>query len=230
MIQLIVVAASLVLGMFLYPILLRKVTRLVEWMYWNLKGNTPTEKTDEVRKIKKETNERPSVIGESKTKLGHDRTKTATNVENEKDTEKENTFAPETDENPAPMDEINVPLDKVENLTEEEFNADDEALELETGEGAVQASGASYDELMNAGRAIAKAEPSDKEKDEAGRILYENRNTHLFEQMMAGSAQLKDSIASVIEFHLAKRAEETAEPQRTDYPDDFENFDIDSIF
>ena len=47
---------------------------------------------------------------------------------------------------------------------------------------------------------------------------------------MAGSTQLKDSIASVIEFHLAKRAEETVEPQITDYPDDFENFDINSIF
>lgn len=230
MIQLIVVAASLVLGMFLYPILLRKVTRLVEWMYWNLKGNTPVEKTDEVRKIKQEADEGSSVIGESKTKLGHDRTKTATSPEKEKVTEKENTFAPETDGNPAPMDGIDVPLDKVENLTEEEFDEDDEALELETGEGAVQASGASYDELMNAGQVIAKAEPSDKEKNEAGRILYESRNTHLFEQMMAGSTQLKDSIASVIEFHLAKRAEETVEPQITDYPDDFENFDINSIF
>lgn len=239
-IQLVIVAASIVLGMLLYPRLIKTYSRFVTNLYKNLaKYRYFTEETKEAAvkepapKTEESSDRRsqiPSIIGKSKTKLGHDRTKTATTSENEKVIEKESTFASATGEEIVPMDDIDIPLEKVEIVSEEEFDADKETVGLEIEKGAILASGASYDELMNAGEIVTKKQPTDEEKDEAGRILHENRNTGLFEQMMAGSEKLSHSIASVIEFHLSRRAKEMTEPQTTDYPDDFGSFDINSIF
>ena len=202
-IQLVIVAASIVLGMLLYPRLIKTYSRFVTNLYKNLaKYRYFTEETKEAAvkepapKTEESSDRRsqiPSIIGKSKTKLGHDRTKTATTSENEKVIEKESTFASATGEEIVPMDDIDIPLEKV-------------------------------------GEIVTKKQPTDEEKDEAGRILHENRNTGLFEQMMAGSEKLSHSIASVIEFHLSRRAKEMTEPQTTDYPDDFGSFDINSIF
>lgn len=231
MIQIIVVAASIVLGMTLYPVLLKKIDRFVNWWYWHMRASPVEKEVSKKSKPEPEPSKTPSVIGESKTKIGHDRTNATTGPKNDGVIEKESTFAPETKEETNQIADVDVPLEKVETLTEEEFDPDEEMLGLEAERGAVLASGAGYDELMNAGEVVVKAKPSDEEKDEAGRVLYENRNTRLFDQMMASSDKMKESIASLMEFHLAKRAgEENRSREETDFPDDFKNFDINSIF
>lgn len=231
MIQIIVVAASIILGMILYPTLLKKVNNLVNWWYWNMGAGSMEKGANKVHKPEPESSKISSVIGESKTKIGHDRTKATTNPKNAGVEEKDSTFASKTAEETNQIADVEVPLEKVETLTEEEFDPDQEMVELEAERGAVLASGAGYDELMNAGEVIVKAKPSDQEKDEAGRVLFESRNTQLFEQMMASSDKMKDSITSVIEFHLAKQVKkENKSGEETDIPNDFKDFDIDSIF
>jgi hypothetical protein len=214
--------------MFLYPVLLRKVTRLVEWMYWNLPGKKEKSKADEVKKAKPDIIEKTSVIGESRTKIGHSRTKTSSDAENEKVIEKENTFVPETDEDPGLMDDVDVPLERTESLPEEEFDPEEEAVELELEKGAILASGASYDELVNTGRVIAKEKPSDEEKDEAGRILYENKSTEIVEQVISNDEQTLTKVNSLIRFHMKKH--NLNEEEEISGSEEFENFDINSIF
>lgn len=227
-IQLVIVIASVILGMFLYPVLLRKVTRIVEWMYWNLPGKMEEKKTDEVKKVKPNANEKTSVIGESLTKIGHSRTKASSDAVNEKVIEKENTFVPEADEDPGLMDDVDVPLERTESLSQEEFNPEEEAIELELEKGAILASGATYDELVNTGRVIAKEKSSDEEKDEAGRILFENKSTEIVEQVISNDEQTLTKVNTLIRFHMKKH--NLNQEEEISGSEEFENFDINSIF
>ncbi|SHG37068.1 hypothetical protein [Dysgonomonas macrotermitis] len=227
-VQIVIVIASVVLGMFLYPILLRKVIRLVEWMYWNLPGKKEDKKEDKVNKVKPDVNEKTSVIGESRTKIGHSRTKTSSDAENEKVIEKENTFVPETDEDPGLMDDVDVPLERSESLPQEEIDPEEEAIELELEKGAILASGASYDELVNTGQVIAKEKPSDDEKDEAGRVLYENKFTEIVEQVISNDEQTLTKVNTLIRFHMKKH--NLNQEEGISGSEEFESFDINSIF
>jgi len=221
-VQIIVVTASVVLGMFLYPKLKGVYTNFVLRLYRNLE----IDKLPEEKKPEPKTERTVSVVGESRTISGHSRTKTATSPENEKVIEKEHTFAPETDDDPAPMDDINIPLDKIESLTEGEFDPDEEALELESEDNAVLASRASYDELMSAGKVITKDKPSNEEKDKAGKVLYENKNTKIVEQVVSKDEITLTKVNALIHFHMKKHH---LNAENSD-SDDLENFDIDSIF
>lgn len=235
-IQAVIVLASLVLGMMLYPRLVKTYTRLVTKLYKNLEGGSDKNTPDEPDKKTVPKEEIPSsVIGASKTVVGHSRTKAATGTENEKVIEKESIFAThtdETDENTEPMDGIDVPLEKISNSTEGEIDTENERLEFDMPKDAVQASGVSYDELMETGRVIAKERPADAEKDKAGRILYENRNTEMVEEMISYDEKSLEKINSLIRFHMKKHNLDvnTGTGIPSSETDDFENFDASSIF
>lgn len=230
-IQLFVIIASLILGMLIYPYLIKMYSRFVTNLYKNLgKYRYFTEETEEEIKKKPSTKTEnvPSVIGTSKTIIGHSRTKTSISIENEKVIEKENTFAPETDEESNLMN-VDVPLGKVENLSQEEFDADEETVDLEMEKDAVLASGASYDELMKTGKVITKDKPTDEEKDEAGRILYENKSTEIVEQAVSNDEKTFAKVNALIHFHMKKHH---ADMDNEEYSGskDFENFDVTQLF
>lgn len=227
-----VVVSSVLLGMLLYPRISRMYRRFINDQYEKLSTRLPV--AGEKEKTPAGSREIPSIIGKSKFTTGHSRTKAATSPVNEKVIEKEDTFVPEAPEDAGRMDQVSIPLEKEGNddgkAREAEFDPQEEETVLETGQDAVLASGASYDQLMNTGRVIAKEEPSDKEKDRAGGILYENRSTGMVEKMISSGEKLKVSIASLIAFHLAERAKDLTGTEIAGYPDDFNDFDIDSIF
>ncbi|NDV80123.1 hypothetical protein [Dysgonomonas sp. 511] len=229
MIQIIVVAASILLGMILYPTLLNKINHFVNWWYWNMGDNKSEEMGNRKEKPEPEPSKISSVIGESKTKIGHDRAKATTSLKNGGVAEKESTFASDSQEETNQITDVDVPLAKVETLTEEEFDPDEEAVELEAEQGAVQASGASYDELMNAGQTITKDKPSNEEKDEAGRILYENQSTEIVEQFASKDKQTLEKVNALIRFHVIKH-NLTEEGEKLSDSGEFENFDVNSIF
>ncbi|SHG41398.1 hypothetical protein, partial [Dysgonomonas macrotermitis] len=143
--------------------------------------------------------------------------------------EKESTFAPETKEETNQIADVDVPLEKVETMSEEEFDPDEEAVGLEAERGAVLASGAGYDELMNAGEVIAKVKPSDEEKGEAGRVLYENQSTEIIEQFASKDRQTLEKVNALIRFHV-KKHNLTEDGEKLSGSEEFENFDINSIF
>lgn len=231
MIQIIVVAASIVLGMILYPVLLKKVNGLVNWWYWNMGAGSMEKGADKVCKPEPEPSKIPSVIGESKTKIGHDRTNATTNPKNDGVIEKESTFAPETKEETNQIADVDVPLEKVETLPEEEYDPDEEAVELEAERGAALASGAGYDELMATGNVIANEHPSDEEKDEAGRVLYENEATEMVEQIVSQDEKTFAKVNDLISFHMKRHNLNPDDGMNgKPLPEDFEDFDISSIF
>lgn len=228
-IQLIVILSSLVLGMVLYPLVLKKWRAFVEWLYRITYGDTKKEPSNKTEKVIVKPDENSSIVGKSKTKVGHSQTNTAKTDDSEVDTKKEDTFVPRSEEESPIMEGISVPLGKESPMTQEEMAEEEGPLDADPKEVAV-ASGASYDELMKTGKTIVKEQPTDEEKNEAGRILLENQNTELFKTMMAGSEKLSSSIASIIDFHLAKRAKEIKDTEVREYPDDFNDFDFNSIF
>lgn len=224
-IQLIVLISSFFLVKLIYPSLRRILVRFIETIYMQ----TRDDKTMEDKKEPLIKEEIPSIIGKSKFELGHSRTKAATDLENEKAIEKVSTFVPPTDSDPQIKD-VEVPLAKIEKLSEEEFDEEAEQEELEVGRDAYQASGVSFDELTITGKIITKPQPTDEEKDKAGRVLYENKNTQLLEQIMSRSPQVSNAIASIIDFHLAKRNSENESRTNRDFPEELKDFDINSIF
>lgn len=226
MIQLITVAASILLGMIIYPILMNKYKNFISNQYKKIGG----EVLEKENKIPPEKNEKPSFVGESKFKVGHSQTKVATNLETEKAIEKAPTFVPPIADSDPEIVDVEVPLEKIENLSKEEFDPEEEGIELETDQDAVVASGASFEELMNTTHTIVNEQASIKEKETAGRVLYENQKTDLFEQLASGSLQISNTIPSLIDLHLAKRAERLKSQQRENFPNDFKDFDINSIF
>lgn len=131
---------------------------------------------------------------------------------------------------------MDVPLKKVEYLSAEEFDSETEREELESEHDAVLASGASYDELVHTNRTIADKQASDADKDEAGRVLYENQQTEMIEQVIANGAETSRTISTLIDVHLAMRAQrlrelvQGQEDNKTTFPNGFKDFDIDSIF
>jgi hypothetical protein len=230
-IQAVIVAASVILGMMLYPRLVKAYTRLVTRLYRNLdKDGDKQAPGNADKKTLRGVADIPPVIGESKTIAGHGRTKATTSPANEKGIEKENIFAPEMNGTPE-MEDIDVPLEKVETLPEEEFDAEEENEELETGNGTVLASGVSYDELMETGRVIARERPSDEEKGMAGRILYENRSTEMVEEVVSHDEKSLAKVNELISFHMKKHnLNVDGGTAKFPVPDGFEDFDINSIF
>lgn len=226
-VQLIVVLASILLGMILYPVLLKKWRQFVNWLYRITYGNSG-QKSDKLDKMDLKTNNSHSVIGESKFRVGHSRTKASTSLENEDRKENAPIFAPQSEDGNPEIKDAYVPL--VKEKKEDPVDLQDESLFLNTESGAVLASGASYDELVSTGKIIVKDKPTDDEKAVAGQVLYENRQTEMLEQVVANSEETAKTIAALIEAHLAIRAQGLRQDNDIVFADDFKNFDINSIF
>lgn len=228
MVQLIVVIASILLGMILYPILVRKWRQFVEWLYLITYGKAKEEvKVEDSKKTTVEENKIASIVGKSKFNLRQSTPNTATDLKSENPIEKESTFAPEPDSDPEKFD-VDVPLEKEQSVTPDEAAAEEEPLDA--GRDAVLASGASYDELVHTNRTIVNKQASEADKVEAGRVLYENHQTDMFEQVAANSEETARTIATLIDVHLAMCAQRLQGVNEIIYPDEFKDFDIDSIF
>lgn len=225
-IQLIVVISSVLLGMFIYPRLRKLFVRLVETIYLQTRDETP------VKEVKAPLIEEkvPSVIGKSKWNPGHGRTKAATDSESEKEKENAPIFAPDSQEGDPKMEDVEVPLEKIETLSEDEFDEESEQEELEMERGALQASGASYDELMKTGEILQKEKLSDQEKDTAGQVLYQQQSTDVVEQISSKDEATLAKVNEMIHFHMKKHNLNTDDFESGSDFDDLKNFDANSIF
>mgnify|MGYP001431409909 FL=1 len=236
MVQIIVVLASVLLGMILYPIWVRKWRQFVNWLYTiTYEKAKEGVKIEKPKKMTMEEDEIHSILGKSKFNLRQSTPNTATNLKEKNPIEKESTFVSPKESEPEKFD-VDVPLKKVEYLSAEEFDSETEREELESEHDAVLASGASYDELVHTNRTIADKQASDADKDEAGRVLYENQQTEMIEQVIANGAETSRTISTLIDVHLAMRAQrlrelvQGQEDNKTTFPNGFKDFDIDSIF
>ncbi|OJX59459.1 MAG: hypothetical protein BGO84_11950 [Dysgonomonas sp. 37-18] len=215
--------------MILYPILVKKWKQFVDWLHLITYGKSEEEIAEKPKRITTEEDKIASILGKSKFNLRQSTPNTATDLKNENPIEKESTFVPPAKDEAEKFD-IDVPLDKVEYLSQEEFDAECEQEELEGEYDAVLASGASYEELAHTNRTIADKQASVTDKDEAGRVLYENKQTEMIEQVIANGAEISKTISTLIDVHLAMCARRLQGDNEIVYPKDFKDFNIDSIF
>ncbi|WP_080904061.1 hypothetical protein [Parabacteroides sp. Marseille-P3160] len=182
------------------------------------------------------------IVGKSKFDLRQSRTVATTLIHNEKRIENEPIFADEnkkdapvipplvesetvvssenmTDEN---SNEINLVIENTAPEFEPEYeDIDEEETEDEDTEGVAGVSmalGLGFDELAGMVRTVETAnDATSEEKEEAGRILVEIRQTEMFEQV-AGDEPKKKVVSALMDdyfsaFHRKKReAGETDEP------------------
>ncbi|NDW18763.1 hypothetical protein D0T53_07530 [Dysgonomonas sp. 216] len=233
MIQIIVVTASILLGLMLYPALRKIYSRTVTKLYKGLQSD----ETGTEEKPPQKTDEKPSVIGESKFNLRQSTPNTATNPETEKANEKEHIFASESGEEDAEMD-IDVPLEKTGDRNDEldpEEEEEEEAMEEMAGPGATLASGVVFDELLQVKVTIGKTDSTEHEERQAGRILSQNLGTAFFGQIMESGTALSARISYLIDMQdkalAGEREARLSKKQRKELDTEgFKNFDIDSIF
>lgn len=224
-IQLIVVVASVLLGMFIYPWLRKKFKQFIDDTY-NRMNPKPNEIKQEI------IPEIPSVIGKSKFKIGHSRTKAATDSESDKREENAPIFASDSTDGDPEIKDVYVPLEKEEEVSQSPPNSEDE-VDIECEDGAVQASGVYYDELVNTKQTIQKDAPDDDEKSEAGRVLYEQESTEILGQIISNDEKTLAKVNELIHFHVKKYnsgKDEGKTNNKVDVSNDFNNFDINSIF
>lgn len=168
-----------------------------------------------------------SVIGKSTFTLCQPLPTTATPLSKVTEiTEDEHNFAGEKD--PAPMD-IDYPLDKEPENNEGGIDEDDEAVELEElyGKDVYYASGVGIDELHKLKHVVESEDVTRLEKQEAGRILYENKETEIVEQLSSGKTA--SIISELIDLHIAileKKSESTGKRDNVPGSEELENFDV----
>ncbi len=170
----------------------------------------------------------------------------ATEKENEKAVEKDDTFVAEPEKYPlqvpdeeldeifndtSPDGEDNEPMDIDVSLDYEE---EDEELQG-CNAPAAMASGVSFEDMCAAVEVLGKAKEtvSEQEEKEAGRTLTELQHTDMFEQLVANHPQRAERVTELINRHMENfRQEQEPVTEENDYrtngvvPDDFGINDI----
>lgn len=196
-------------------------------------------KKNQSKESEKHTQKTPisgSVLGESRFDRCQSMPNDATLKENDENIENNskegNNFEPsnsEQEENydPEPMDIDVPPLERIE--PEEEENIEEEVLEL-FGEDAVIASGLSVEEMLQTNRTIENTDSTLKEEENAGRVLYQNKKTDMFEQMVSGNPVRLERIRGLMYLHEKKHGitEGQNETSTSGQNGDLKDFDISS--
>lgn len=164
-----------------------------------------------------------SIVGKSTFTLSQPVPTTATPMAKEPVIENDaSTFATESD--PIPMD-IDYSLDR-EPDDEDNLNEDEEAIELKEmfGKDVCYASGVEIDELHKIKHVIESTEVTQSEREEAGRILYENKETEIVEQL--SSEKTANIISGLIDLHITLHQQEQGKPKEVKESEELENFDV----
>jgi len=153
-------------------------------------------KEDEVKKTYPEV----SIVGKSNFSLSQPVPTTATPIAKEPETgEGEYNFASQANQEPMAID---IPLEK-EVIEDNKIDEDEEAIELEGlfGKDVHYASGVEINDLGKLKHAIETPSAATREKQYAGKILYENRETELVGQM-ASNEKNASIISGLIDLHM----------------------------
>jgi len=175
---------------------------------------------DEVKNIDSEL----SIVGKSNFNLRQPVPTTATPTAEEPKTEEGvHNFAPQ--ENQEPMD-VDIPLEK--EVVEDSIDENEEAIELEGlfGKELHYASGVDINDLGKLKHVIETPSADIKEKQEAGKILYENRETDLVGQM-ASNEKNASIISGLIDLHMTSYLNEKDNTNKqVKISDELNDFDV----
>lgn len=131
------------------------------------------------------------------------------------------TFATESD--PVPMD-IDYPLGR-EGI-DDEIDEDQESIELEEmfGKDVCFASGVLIEDLQKLKHVTESVEASRCEQEEVGKMLYENKETDIVEQLLSGKTA--SFISNLIDIHVTLQKEEQGILKVINGSEELESFDV----
>lgn len=219
--KLIVIIASLLLfAILIYPYI-RRICLLIRLGKESLKDK----KLEKTSSTDKNTSKLMSVIGKSKFTLRQPLPSATTPIVKDSTFEDAvSNFVPE--ENQEPMD-IDVPLEK-EIIEENNVDEEQEAIELEElfGKDIHYASGVDINDLGKLKYVIENSPAEIEVKKQAGKILYENKETDMVYQMTSNNQYTASIISNLIDLHMESYLKENGNTNQAKAPDDIEDFDI----
>lgn len=191
------------------------------------------------------------IVGKSRFDLSHSQPEATTSLKNEKDMEKPDIFVPSSEVKPSaevppeeldeafsdtppdnednePMD-IDIPLEYESDGDTEDETEEEETEEVEGTAQAALASGIQFEDLGNAVRTVnRKDKATPEQKQAAGNTLLEIRQTDMFEQLVSGKPDARETVTSLMAeslaaFHKRKDKETGSTGSGRKAP---ENFDI----
>lgn len=214
----IIFAAILLLIILLSPV----VTRLYRIYYLGKEQIRKEENGNEVKDVHPEA----SIVGKSKFDLSQPLPTTATPMAKRPEVEAPvSNFVPE--ENQEPM-AIDVPLEKEIVEKSQQINEEEEAMELEElfGKDVHLASGVDVNDLGKLKHVIETPSAGIREKQQAGRILYENRETEIVAQM-ADNEKTSSIISGLIDLHMTSYLSEKENTNsQVKVSDELNDFDV----
>lgn len=164
----------------------------------------------------------PDFVGKSHFKLRHKMSTDDTIQNTDCQVEKENIFVSSevfAEDNQA-LD-IDFPLENERLFTEEDLADEEEEIEYLFGKDAVLASGVEFDDLFKTKQVIENIIATPKEEQEAGKVLYENQNTILFEELVSKQKSTGIKISSLVDIHLSKLNDDNKKDSQLDATDSF---------
>ncbi|MDH6309045.1 hypothetical protein M2451_001497 [Dysgonomonas sp. PFB1-18] len=213
-----VLSAILLLWILLYPII-----KKAYYIFRLGKAQLEKEQKGETDKPKSSETE-VSIVGKSNFSLCQPLPTSTTPLAKEPEiAEDDHNFAEESD--PAPLD-IDYSLDREPN---DEIDEEQEVIELKEmfGKDVYYASGLEINDLYKIKYVVESTEVSQIEQQKAGKILYENKETEIVEQLSSGKTA--SIISELIDLHIAlqkKESENSDDLDNIPESDDLGNFDV----
>lgn len=185
---------------------------------------------------KKQKNETPSIIKKqppSRARVGisvpdkrHMKPLNDSNLKDEVGGDKAHIFEPNLNESDPEPKDLLIDADPTEAIDEEE------EIASYTGGEVYTAGGMDYDVMVKTVGVINNKTSSQKEEQEAGKVLHEHQDTELVSQMMSSKGALSLRITSLIDLRLQEHMEEEKQgvAHHSNESDEFNGFDANEYF
>lgn len=196
-----------------------------------IKKNSSDSKLPKEEPQKKE--KRVGRVGKSMPDLRQIMTLNDSSLESDNSQEKEYIFDPSKDESEPDPKDLVIDADPTETVVDDE---EEDEIAAYTGEEVYTAGGMDYEVMMNTVGVINSKAATKEEEQQAGQVLYDNRDTELVDKMVSAKKELSIRITSLIGLRLQQHAEENPEyvesglASHLNESDEYRNFKADDYF
>lgn len=147
-------------------------------------------------------------VGKSMPDLRQMMTLNDSSLESDNSQEKEHIFDPSKDESEPDPKALVIDADPTETVVDDE---EEDEIAAFTGGEVYTAGGMDYEVMMSTVGVINSKTATKEEEQEAGQVLYDNRDTELVDKMVSAKKELSVRITSLIGLRLQQHAEENPE-------------------
>lgn len=196
-----------------------------------IKKNSSDSKLREEESQKK--GKRVGQVGKSMLDLRQMMTLNDSSLESDNSLEKEHIFDPSKDESEPDPKDLVIDADPTETVID---NEEGDEIAAYTGGEVYTAGGMDYEVMMNTVGVINSKTATKEEEQQAGQVLYDNRDTELVDKMVSAKKELSVRITSLIGLRLQQHAEENPEyvesgiASHLNESDEYRNFKADDYF